>query len=66
MYNMINSPRWFKDPVSGMVTKKNELCLEDEKGNFLHLSQLPARRLIPLKQYLNGQCIAVQGNKGRI
>jgi hypothetical protein len=52
--------------ATGLVIRTGEACAIDESGIIVHISQLPARRLIPLKEYLNGQHKPVQGNKSRI
>lgn len=41
---------------------RGDVYMEDENGNKYHISQLPARRLIPIKQYKNGSEIAVKSN----
>lgn len=44
----------FRCPVSGLITRTGDVCAEDEMGNRLHISQLPARRLRPLQTFYKG------------
>lgn len=52
MYNLITSPIRFSDPITGKITRTGELCLQDPDGDLFHTDRLPARRLIPINQYL--------------
>jgi len=47
------STRRFRCPVSGLVTRTGDACAQDEAGRSLHISQMPIRKLVPLKEYLN-------------
>lgn len=52
MYNLITSARRRKDPITGKAIRPGEICFEDQDGDRFHIDRLPARKLIPLKEYL--------------
>ena len=62
MYYIKIATRSFPCPLTGKTVNRGDAYMEDEDGNRFHLDQLPKRKLIPLKTYLNGQKIAVKSN----
>lgn len=53
MLTVAISPIRFRCPVSGLRTRKGEACVQDENGGLLHIGQMPGRKLVPMKEYLN-------------
>lgn len=43
----------FKCPISGDQVRRGDIYIEDEEGNMYSISQLPTRKLIPIKEYNN-------------
>lgn len=65
MYNVLIATTGFRCPLTGIWIRRGDVYLENE-GKRIHISQLPKRKLTPLKQYKDGQHIAVQSNKSRV
>lgn len=62
MYYINIATRSFTCPISRDRVKRGDAYMEDEDGNRFSLSQLPKRKLVPLKTYLNGSEIAVKSH----
>lgn len=62
MYTVAISATRFTCPVSGLVTRRGEIFIQDESGRRLHVSQMPARRLRPLHStYMGATTPSVSG-----
>jgi hypothetical protein len=66
MYSVGIAVSPFYCPTCGTRVRMREAFLTDENGRRYCFCMLPKRKLIPLKQYLNGPEIASESNEGRV
>jgi hypothetical protein len=52
----------FRCPISGLKVKVGEVYIENERGDMFSITLLPARKLIPIKEYRNGQKVAIKSH----
>lgn len=52
----------FRCHATDTRVRAGEIYIEDELGNKYHINQLPARKLIPIKDYKNGPEIAIKSH----
>ncbi len=64
MYNIITAGAGFKCPITSLRVRAGEVCLEDSEGNLLNCSQLPSRKLTPLKDLLKTGYIELVSESG--